>query len=113
MPVTNYELPYIQLPQYNENPVAVQPPINTLPPVGVGKGTLASTPDWLAFLIAVGVVGGVAELIGHFDNKAAYMFVALILLGFAAAGGRATAVSDFVTTISGIATNNNGNKGVK
>lgn len=100
--------PYLQLPEHNyTGPVAVDPPgpgSNSPPPI-----TLTGVPSWLAFLIAIGVVGGAAAIISNYSPKAGIMFTALVLMGYAASGNRYASIRDFLTNVTSVATGDNTN----
>lgn len=103
MPFTQ---PILQLPQYNySGPVPVEPP----PPEPAGAppvppGFAQGIPEWLAFLIAIGVVGGAASLISNYNQKAGYMFVFLVLLGYAVGNKRYATLQEFFNSITNVAT---------
>lgn len=92
--------------------VRVTPPVPITPPAGPPNpapsptpigASVESIPKPLAFMITIGIVGIAAELMANVNPHAAYLFVALVLMGYAATGGRAEKVLEFTTKVSNIA----------
>jgi hypothetical protein len=60
-------------------------------------------PDWIKFSVALIVLGAIANGIHALSPSASYLFVTLVLLGYAGTGGRAGRVTEFFTNIGVIA----------
>lgn len=45
-------------------------------------------PDWLVFGGGLLLTGGIATMLGEYNKRAGYMFAFLVVLGYAATGGR-------------------------
>lgn len=95
MPVT----PPITIPPANL-PSQVQVPTNGTLGSGTTGGSLdANMKGCLGFLTALVVVGAAAELLYNVSPKAAYAFVAVVIMGYAMTGGNLDQVTGFFNSI--------------
>lgn len=60
-------------------------------------------PDWLKFAFAAFIVGAIGEGLYKVNPNAGYLWVMLVLLGFAGTGGRTDAITKFFGTVGAIA----------
>ena len=56
-------------------------------------------PPWLKFAVALAVVGGVAELIYKINPTASYLFVLVVIFGFAAVGTNLSNINTFLASV--------------
>ena len=61
-------------------------------------------PPWLKFAIALGVVGAVAEGLYKVSPTGAYMFILVVIFGFAAVGSNLNNLNNFFTSVRSIGT---------
>lgn len=61
-------------------------------------------PEILKLSVALLVLGALAELIYNASPSAAYTFILLLLLGYAASGGRYAAIEQFIAGLNKVST---------
>lgn len=84
-------------------PVPTPEPDPTLPPFVPPVSTSTGVPAWLAMGVGLFIVGGTAELLYKINPNAGYGFALIVVLGFAASGGRIGQVQQFMAEIGAIA----------